>query len=112
MLVTQPGPDNFLDLRDTPDTYSAQTLRITRVNAGETALEFATADSGDTLTVEIPTGTVNGVNTTFTVVNTPVVVVIDGLLRRATKGYTYAALTITVDPLTPPVYDIFSLYNA
>jgi hypothetical protein len=31
---------SFLDLTDTPDTYSSQTLKLTRVNAGETAIEF------------------------------------------------------------------------
>ncbi len=32
----------FLDLADTPNTYSGQSLQVVRVNAGETALEFAT----------------------------------------------------------------------
>lgn len=34
------GVDNFLDLTDTPNSYSGQTLKAVRVNAGETALEF------------------------------------------------------------------------
>lgn len=33
---------SFLGLSDTPSSYSSQTLKIPRVNAGETALEFAT----------------------------------------------------------------------
>jgi len=61
-------------------------------------------------TIEVPSGDVNGSNTTFTVVNEPNLVVIDGLIRRATKGYTFSGNTITVDPLIPPSYDIFSIY--
>lgn len=65
---------------------------------------------GSSLSLEVPTGTVDGSNTSFTVSNEPVVVIIDGLVRRPTKGYTYSSGTITVDPLSPPTYDIFSLY--
>lgn len=69
-----------------------------------------TIPGGGGATMEIPTGAVDGVNTTFTVLNTPQYIVVDGIVRRSTKGYTYSAGTITVDPLTPPVYDIFSFY--
>lgn len=65
---------------------------------------------GKMTNVEIPTGTVDGLLTTFTVSNTPKVVIIDGLIRRSTKGYTFAGGIITTDSLTPPVYDIFSIY--
>jgi hypothetical protein len=34
------GVDNFLDLTDTPDTYTGQGTKIVSVNSGETALEF------------------------------------------------------------------------
>lgn len=68
--------------------------------------------SGATLTAETPVGTVNGVNTTFTVAHAPVFVEIDGMCRVAGYGYTYAAPTITTDPLTPPVQSITSFYNA
>ncbi len=36
------GATTFLALTDTPASYSGQTLKVVRVNAGETALEFAT----------------------------------------------------------------------
>lgn len=68
--------------------------------------------TGKTLTLETPVGTVNGVNTTFTVSNTPVFVEIDGMLRVPGYGYTYAAPTITTDALTPPAQNITSFYNA
>ena len=62
------------------------------------------------VSTEVPAGTVNGSNTTFTVSNTPKLVVVDGLIRRENFGYTFAGSTITVDSLTPPAYDIFTIY--
>lgn len=62
---------------------------------------------------ETPTGTVDGSNLVFTFINSPAAISIDGLMRRATKGYTVSGsgpYTVTVDALTPPVYDIFSIY--
>ncbi len=44
-----------------------------------------------------PTGTVNGVNTVFTVASEPSAVVSDGITYFNGFGYTYAALTITMD---------------
>ena len=42
------GATTFLGLTDTPSAYTGQTLKFVRVNAGETALEFATpAGAGD-----------------------------------------------------------------
>lgn len=40
------GATTFLGLSDTPSSYSAQALKVVRVNAGETALEFVTATGG------------------------------------------------------------------
>lgn len=67
---------------------------------------------GKTLTLETPVGTVNGVNTTFTVANTPVFIEVDGSLYVPGYGYTYSAPTITTDPTRPPVQNITSFYNA
>lgn len=66
--------------------------------------------AGGATNIEIPSGTVDGSNVTFTVSNTPKYIVVDGIARRSTKGYTYSAGTITVDSLTPPQFDIFSVY--
>lgn len=45
------GSSTFLGLTDTPSSYASQALKIVRVNAGETALEFATlTGGGDALT--------------------------------------------------------------
>ncbi len=55
--------------------------------------------------VIIPTGTVNGSNTIFTVPPGTIItsVVVDGLERYEGFGYTYSDPTITIDPLAPPV---------
>jgi len=46
---------NFLGLTDSPNSYTGQALKVVRVNAGETALEFATGGGGgggDALTTD------------------------------------------------------------
>ncbi len=43
---TTGGATTFLGLTDTPASYSGQSLKYVRVNAGETALEFATVSGG------------------------------------------------------------------
>lgn len=40
------GSSTFTGLSDTPASYSGDALKVVRVNAGETALEFATAAAG------------------------------------------------------------------
>lgn len=53
---------------------------------------------------------VDGSRLDFTVSHDPVLVVIDGNTRRSTKGYTYSAGVISVDPLIPPQFDIYYFY--
>ena len=75
---------------------------------------------GASLTEETPTGDVDGSNTTFTVSNEPVFVVVDTrhLVNVANvsdvggNGYTYNAGTIQVSSDAPPLYFIRSYYNA
>lgn len=59
----------------------------------------ATAGGGGS-TVETPTGSVNGSNTSFTVSDVPQYVVADGVTYFDGAGYTYGALTVTMD--VPP----------
>jgi hypothetical protein len=75
---------------------------------GDTANVALSAGGG--FNTEVPVGAINSSNTTYTVTNTPIAVVVDGMFRTAGAGYTYSAPTITVDPLTPPVYSIISIY--
>lgn len=41
------GASTFTALTDVPASYTGEALKVVRVNAGETALEFAAASSGD-----------------------------------------------------------------
>jgi len=41
------GFDTFLELTDTPNSYTGKALQVARVNAGETDLEFSAAGAGD-----------------------------------------------------------------
>lgn len=65
---------------------------------------------GGGISVETPTGTVNGVNTVFTVSNTPKFISIDGVMKFAGLHYTYAAGTITIIDSVPPALYIRSFY--
>lgn len=67
---------------------------------------------GTTLTAEVPVGTVNGSNTSFTVSHTPLFIIIDGMFKIVGQGYTFSNPTITTDALNPPVNFIESYYNA
>jgi len=55
------GVSAFTELTDVPASYTGQTLKFVRVNAGETALEFATVSVSDTNiatnNLTLPTGT-------------------------------------------------------
>ena len=68
------------------------------------------AVTGTGITVETPTGTVNGTNKTFTTTNTPLFVVMDGLVRVDGFGYSYSSPTITAT--LAPVEFIRSFYAA
>lgn len=46
MQVEQPGPDSFLELSDTPNSYAGQATKVVKVNAGQTGLEFGTGGGG------------------------------------------------------------------
>jgi hypothetical protein len=52
------GATDFLSLTDTPSAYTGQSLKVVRVNAGETALEFATGGAGGVTSFETRTGAV------------------------------------------------------
>lgn len=68
--------------------------------------------TGATILSEIPVGAVNASNTSYTVAHTPLFIIVDGMFRVSGQGYTYAAGTITVDPLEAPAQFIRSYYAA
>jgi hypothetical protein len=52
----------FTDLTDVPNSYSGQSLKIVRVNTGETGLEFATISTGGVTSVDVSGA--NGISST------------------------------------------------
>jgi len=84
-------------------------VAYTEVN-GVPTLTF-TGGSGATA-VETPTGTVNGVNLSFTVANTPLYIIVDGISRFETIHYTLSGLNVTLLADNQPSQYIRSVYSA
>lgn len=86
------------------------------INASGKLQVIGSGTGPGTVNTEVPTGTVNGVNTVFTVVNTPRWIVIDSLwkfdatLNASNPAYTYLAGTLTIIDGSPPVLSIVSFY--
>lgn len=87
------GGGTFLALTDTPSAYTGQTLKFVRVNAGETALEFATPAgggdvSGPASATDEALARFNGTsgtslqNSTWTLGDTGTMNAADGVLQR------------------------------
>jgi hypothetical protein len=81
------------------DGYTLSGLTITIVTSiipltGSTLRSIYSSGSG--VTVETPSGTINGVNATFTVTNTPKWVTINGVTYYENDGYTLSGLTLTI----------------
>ena len=64
---------------------------------------FGSVSGGGGVTVTTPTGTVNGVNTTFTSSRKPKYLVVDGVAKFETTHYTFSSPTITITDGSPPV---------
>ena len=84
-------------------SYSSGTITLSSpVGTGGQiyGLVASSGGGGGGYTVEIPSGAIDDVNTTFTVTHTPVYIVIDGATYFEGAGYSRVGLTLTVD--TPP----------
>jgi len=60
---------NFLQLNDTPSSYSGESGNCARVNAGEDALEFGACGTGGAFDLNISNGTTSGVVTESGILN-------------------------------------------
>jgi len=65
--------------------------------------------SGTALSKLAATGTVNGVNASFTFASKPTIIISDGASYQENKGWTWVALTLTATMTVPPTYDIYGL---
>lgn len=65
---------------------------------------------------EVPSGTINGVNVTFTLANTPedalsVLLFVNGIFQRRTTDYTISGATITFVSAPRVGQDVYSVYQ-
>lgn len=74
------------------------TGRILVDNSGSSGITLLTA-----------TGTVNGLNTTFTFVQEPTVIVSDNATYRVNFGWTWNSSTLTATMAIAPSYDVFGI---
>ncbi len=105
------GSSTFIDDTDTPSSYSGETGKVPTVNAGETALEFTAAGSGDVTSGSNITdnaivrgdGGAKGIQETGIIVNDNNQI-ISGLLSAILRSITLTTsiaingVTITFDP--------------
>lgn len=72
--------------------------------------------SAGSVNLELPTGTIDGANTSFTVTNAPRWLSVDGVNKfnatynPSNAGWSYAAGTITILDGSPPTLSIVSFY--
>jgi hypothetical protein len=79
---------------------------------GRVILTFTGGSGSGSTQVETPTGDVDGVNTSYTVANTPLYIIVDGISKFETLHYTYGAGTITVTDGAIPTQYIRSVFSA
>ena len=76
----------------------ADNLTVTRTaNGVSVSGEEGGGGGGGNVNFETPTGTVNDANTSFTVANEPIYIVVNGAQMFSGAGYSYAGGTITLD---------------
>lgn len=81
---------------------------ITLTPKGDGGYTVSASGGGGGVTFETPTGTVDGSNTAFTVLNTPAYIIVDGVTYFENNGYTRSGLNITTS--VPPTGFIRSAY--
>lgn len=88
-------------------TFANSTLTA---NGDGTNVTITPTGSGGGINIETPSGTVDGTNVTFVVLNTPKYIVVDGVSKFVTLHYTLAGLIITIVDGAPPALYIRSFY--
>ncbi len=90
--------------------WTGTTTTVLTIAPNSDIFAFSPALSSGSLSGEVPVGAVNASNTTYTVSNTPVILVVDGYILDQTAGdYSYSLGTIVT--ATPPTRYITSYHN-
>jgi len=88
--------------------YTYSPLTVTMTNPPTQYIRYVIVDTPDVIT-EIPSGSVNSSNVTFTVTDFPTMIVADGTTYFENDGYTIDGFTVTMD--NPPTQYIRSVYR-
>lgn len=99
-LSKRKGSNNSGALTGIRELVAGSNISIDNSNPQYPIVSSTGGGGGGGYTKATPTGTVNGVNTIFTVVATPVYIIADSSTYFENAGYTIAGLTITME--TPP----------
>lgn len=82
-------------------------LQYLRVNAGGTALEYATLVAGAGFTYLAATGSINGSNAAFTFSEKPDYIVVDHAWYKENLGWTWDGGTLTATISFPPQEEVY-----
>ncbi len=98
-LKSLKGKDK-LSVFDLKDTEYLKGRGKDRIQWNSVGAQTSTGAGGN---FETPSGAIDGVNDTFTVLNTPKGIVINGIWYFENDGYTLSGLTITIDSTIIPM---------
>lgn len=109
MEIISPGATAFVELSDVPVYSIAQALKNLKVNSGGTGIMYQTAPVATAIVYgEVLTGTIDGVNTVFTIAHTPSSgqgITSNGIRQQVGVDYSIVTSTITMT-LAPQIGDI------
>lgn len=77
-------------------SFATPSLPLGKINDLENRVSALEQGGGSGVTIETPTGTVDGSNRTFTVSATPKWIIGDGIVYFENAGYTLSGLTVTM----------------
>lgn len=86
--------------------------QTTTISGSEVTVNIPGGGSGGSLSAEIPSGAIDGVNVTYTVVNTPIVFLTYGTVLADPDDYSVSGTTITMASPLSPGNVLQSFYNA
>lgn len=123
LTTTTPADADSVPIVDDSATETRRVLWSVIKSTLKTYFDTLYAPIGGAVVAETPTGTVDGSNTSFSAVHSPLYILVDGLIRPRVStitdiggnGFTVTGsgpYTITTNSAAPPVSYIYSYYNA
>lgn len=86
-MINSPGVNEFIDLKDAPNSYTGQASKVVKVNVGETAVEFGAGGGGAGTVTDVSVVTANGVSgSVATSTTTPAITLTLGAITPSSVG--------------------------